>query len=200
MLANTLVIAWAQWKPPPLDHPTGIHLLFIVAYRKAYHVCPTWIWIDWVLPSYLTSSGFLFWYEMVVIVRWLPPSSGSHQFPGTIPYRRAIFWWYIEHTLFRIKHHLILIEIVKDLFEVGKQIHMLFRLRYYVINISFDVSPNPRLQDDVNALLISCSPTFQPECHLGVIEDSKWCDKRYFFFIINGETDLMIARINIQKW
>jgi hypothetical protein len=42
-----------------------------------------------------------------------------------------------------------------------------------IIDISFDVFPNLRLQDDMNALLISCSLVLQPECHLGVIEDPK---------------------------
>jgi hypothetical protein len=31
---------------------------------------------------------------------------------------------------------------------------LLFRLNYYVINVGFDVSPNPSFQDDVYALLI----------------------------------------------
>jgi hypothetical protein len=70
---------------------------------------------------------------------------------------------------------------------------MLFWLHYYVINIGFDVSPDLRLQDDVNALLIGCSPVLQSECHLGVTEDPKWCDEHYFFFIINDEAGLMIA-------
>jgi hypothetical protein len=69
---------------------------------------------------------------------------------------------------------------------------MLFRLYYYVINVSFDVPPNLRLQDNVNALLISCSPILQPECHLGITENPKRCDERCFF-IINGKADLMIA-------
>jgi hypothetical protein len=32
----------------------------------------------------------------------------------------------MEHTFFKIKHHLVLIEIVEGLFEVVKQIPMLF--------------------------------------------------------------------------
>jgi hypothetical protein len=36
-------------------------------------------------------------------------------------------------------------------------------------------------------------PVLQPECHLGITEDHKRCDERYFFFIVNGETDLMIV-------
>jgi hypothetical protein len=33
-------------------------------------------------------------------------------------------------------------EIVEGLFEVVKQIPTLFRLHHYIINVSFDVSPN----------------------------------------------------------
>jgi hypothetical protein len=105
----------------------------------------------------------------------------------------------IRRTHIFYDYHVVLTEIVECLFEVVKQIPMLFQLHCYVINISFDVSPNLRLQDDENALLISCSPILQPECHLGVTEDPKWCDEHCFLFIINGETDLMIARIGIQK-
>jgi hypothetical protein len=68
-------------------------------------------------------------------------------------------------------------EIVECLFEAVKQIPTLFQLHYHVINISFNISPDLRLQDDVNTLLICCSLELQPECHLGVIEDPKWCDK-----------------------
>jgi hypothetical protein len=96
-------------------------------------------------------------------------------------------------------HHLVLTEIVECLFEVIKQIPTLFQLHYYIINISFDVSPNLRLRYDVNALLIGYSPIPQPKCHLRVTEDPKWCDEQCFFVIINGEADLMIARIGIQK-
>jgi hypothetical protein len=76
---------------------------------------------------------------------------------------------------------------------------MLFRLHYHVINIGFDVSPDLILQDDVNALLLSSSPVLEAEGHLGVTEAPKWCDERYFSFIVNGEADLMIARIGIQN-
>jgi hypothetical protein len=53
-------------------------------------------------------------------------------------------------------------EIVEGLFEVVKQIPLLFRLHHYVINVGFDVSPNLRLQDNVNTLLICRSPIFSP--------------------------------------
>jgi hypothetical protein len=43
--------------------------------------------------------------------------------------------------IFRIKYHLVLTEVVEGIFEVVKQIPMLFQLHYYVINISFDISP-----------------------------------------------------------
>jgi hypothetical protein len=39
----------------------------------------------------------------------------------------------------------------------------------------------------------------QPEQHLSIAKDSKWSDKRCFFFIINDEVDLMMAQIDIQK-
>jgi hypothetical protein len=45
----------------------------------------------------------------------------------------------------------------------------------------------------MNALLICSCPVLQPEHHLSIAEDSKWSDKYYFFFIVNGEADLMIA-------
>jgi tRNA A22 N-methylase len=62
--------------------------------------------------------------------------------------------------IFRIKNHLVLMEIVEGLFEVVKQIILLFLLHHYVVNVGFDVSPNLRLQDDVNTLLICGSPIF----------------------------------------
>jgi hypothetical protein len=96
-------------------------------------------------------------------------------------------------------NHIVLTDIVECLFEVVKQIPTLFRLHYYVINISFNISPNLRLQDDVNALLLGRFPILQPECHLGVTEDHKWCDEHCFFFVVSGEVDLMITRIGIQK-
>jgi hypothetical protein len=136
---------------------------------------------------------------VVAIVRWLPPSLGSRRFPGTIPCSRAVLLTIHRTHIFRINHHLILIEIVEGLFEIVKQIHTLFRLHYHVINISFDISPNLRLQNDVNALLICRSLVLQHECHLGVTEDPKWCDERCFFFIINGKANLMIVQIGIQK-
>jgi hypothetical protein len=53
-------------------------------------------------------------------------------------------------------------EIVEGLFEVVKQIPLLFRLHYYVINISFNISLNLWLQEAINALLICGSPIHQP--------------------------------------
>jgi hypothetical protein len=47
-----------------------------------------------------------------------------------------------QKHIFRIKHHLIFTEIIECLFEVIKQILLLFRLHHYVINVGFDVSPN----------------------------------------------------------
>jgi hypothetical protein len=70
--------------------------------------------------------------------------------------------------IFRIKHHLILTEIVECLCEVVKQIPMFFRLQHHVINVGFDISPNLIFQDDVYALLICSSPILLPEGHLGV--------------------------------
>jgi hypothetical protein len=70
---------------------------------------------------------------------------------------------------------------------------VLFLLHYHIINISFDVSPNLGLQDDVNIVLISCSPVLQPKCHFGITEDPKRHDERYFLFIVTGEADLMIS-------
>jgi hypothetical protein len=90
-------------------------------------------------------------------------------------------------------------EVVKSLFEVVKQILMLLRLHYHIINICFDISSNLIFQDDLNDFLICSSPILKAEHHLCVTEDSKWSDGRYFFFIINGDADLMIARIGIQK-
>jgi hypothetical protein len=84
-------------------------------------------------------------------------------------------------------------------FEVVKQILILFQLHYHIINICLDVSFDLSFQDDLNAPLICSSSVLQVECHLGVAEDSKWSDEHCFFFIVNGEADLMIARIGIQK-
>jgi hypothetical protein len=93
--------------------------------------------------------------------------------------------------------HLVLTEIIEGLFEVVKQIPMLFRLHYRITNIIFDISPDLSFQDDLNALLICTSPVLETKCHLCITEDSKWSDKRCFFFVINGKADLMIARIGI---
>jgi hypothetical protein len=79
-----------------------------------------------------------------------------------------------------IKHYHVLMEIVEGLSEVVKQIPTLFRLHYHIINISFDISSNLRLQDDLNALLMCSSPILEVECHLSIAEDSKWSYKRYF--------------------
>jgi hypothetical protein len=97
-----------------------------------------------------------------------------------------------------IEHHLELTQIVESLFEVIKQIPTLFRL-HYIINVRFDVPPNLTLQDCVYTFFICSSPVLKPECHLGVIENIKRRNERCFFFIVNGEADLVIAQINIQK-
>jgi hypothetical protein len=51
----------------------------------------------------------------------------------------------------------------------------------------------------MNAILICSSHVLQAERHLCITKDFKWSDGRYFFFIVNGEADLMITRIGIQK-
>jgi hypothetical protein len=51
-------------------------------------------------------------------------------------------------------------EIVEGLFEVVKQIPLLFLLHHYVVNVGFNISPNLRLQDDVNTLMIHAPPQF----------------------------------------
>jgi hypothetical protein len=71
-------------------------------------------------------------------------------------------------------------KIVKDLFDVVKQIPTLFSLYHYIINISFDVPPNLVFQDDVYALLICTPPVLEPECHLSIVKDFKRCDECYF--------------------
>jgi hypothetical protein len=40
-------------------------------------------------------------------------------------------------------------------------------------------------------------PILEIEHHLCIAEDFKWGDERFFFFIVNGKADLMIARIGI---
>jgi hypothetical protein len=92
-----------------------------------------------------------------------------------------------------VKHHLILMEIVKGLVEVVKQIPLLFQLHNYVVNVSFNISPNLILQDDVNTLLIHGCPIFEPECHLCVTENLERRDERYFLFVVFSKADLMIA-------
>jgi hypothetical protein len=74
---------------------------------------------------------------------------------------------------------------------------MLFQLHHHIINVCLDISSDLSFQDNLNALLICCSLIHKIECHLSIIEDSKWGDERCFFFIVNGEGDLMIARIGI---
>jgi hypothetical protein len=74
---------------------------------------------------------------------------------------------------------------------------MFFQLHYHIINIRLDISSDLSIQDDLNALLIHSSPIL--ERHLCVAKDSKWNDEHYFFFIVNGEADLMIAQIGVQK-
>jgi hypothetical protein len=75
---------------------------------------------------------------------------------------------------------------------VIKQIPTLFQLHYHIINICFNISSDLSFQDDLNALPISSSPVLEAERHLCVIEDSKWSDERYFFFIVNGEANLTL--------
>jgi hypothetical protein len=74
---------------------------------------------------------------------------------------------------------------------------MLFQLHYHVINVCLDISSDLSFQDDLNALLICSSLVLQAKYHLCVALDSKWSDERYFFFVINGETDLIIAPIGV---
>jgi hypothetical protein len=76
---------------------------------------------------------------------------------------------------------------------------MLFRLHHYIINVSFDVPPNLTFQDCVYTFLICSSPILEPERHLGVTENHKRRNERCFFLIVDGEADLVIARISIQK-
>jgi hypothetical protein len=76
-----------------------------------------------------------------------------------------------QTRIFRIKHHLVHTEIVEGLFEVVKQILMLFRLHHYIINVGFDVPPNLIFQDDVHVLLICSSPILLPEGHLGATKN-----------------------------
>jgi hypothetical protein len=60
-----------------------------------------------------------------------------------------------------------------------------------------DISPNLRLQDDLNTFMIFSSLILETERYLCVTEDSKWSDKCYFFLVVNGEANLMIVRIGI---
>jgi hypothetical protein len=90
-------------------------------------------------------------------------------------------------------------QIVKSLFEVIKQIPTFFQLHHYIINISFDVLTDLTFQDYVYTFFICSSPVLEPERHLGVTENPKRRNERCFFFIVNGEADLVIARISIQK-
>jgi hypothetical protein len=73
------------------------------------------------------------------------------------------------------------------------QIPSLFRLHHYIINVSFNVLPDLTFQDYVYTFLICSSPVPKPERHLGVTENPKRRNERYFFFIVNGKADLMIA-------
>jgi hypothetical protein len=99
----------------------------------------------------------------------------------------------MKHALFRVKHHLILTEIVEVLSKVIKQIPLLFRLHHYIINVGFDISPNLGFQDDVNTLLICRSSNFKTKCRLCVAENSERCDERCFIFVVDSKADLMIA-------
>jgi hypothetical protein len=51
----------------------------------------------------------------------------------------------------------------------------------------------------VYTLLICSPPILKPEHHLSIAKDPEWRDECYFFLVVNGDADLMIARINIQK-
>jgi hypothetical protein len=61
------------------------------------------------------------------------------------------------HIFFSIKHHLVLTEIVECLFEVVKQIPILFQLHHHIINVRINTSSDLGFQDDMYALPI-CSP------------------------------------------
>jgi hypothetical protein len=74
---------------------------------------------------------------------------------------------------------------------------MLFQLHYHIINVCLDILSDLSFQVELNAILIYSSTVLEFEHHLCVEEDSKWGDERWFFFIVNGETDLVIARIGI---
>jgi hypothetical protein len=76
---------------------------------------------------------------------------------------------------------------------------MLFQLHHYIINVSFDVPLDLTFQDCVYTFLICSSPVLKPERHLSVTENPKQCNERYFFLVVNGEADLVIAQISIQK-
>jgi hypothetical protein len=67
------------------------------------------------------------------------------------------FLRYTKYIFFRIKHHLVLMEIVECLFEVIEQIPLHFQLHHYIINVGFDVLPNLSFQDNVHTLLV-CAP------------------------------------------
>jgi hypothetical protein len=66
------------------------------------------------------------------------------------------------------------------------------------MNICLDISSDLSFQDDLNALLIHSSPVLKTECHLCITEDYKLSDEHYFFFVVNGKPDLMIAQISVQ--
>jgi hypothetical protein len=61
--------------------------------------------------------------------------------------------------------------------------------RRCVINVSVNVSPKLRLQDDVYTLLVCGSTVLHSECYLSVTENLEQCDERSFFFTVNGEAD-----------
>jgi hypothetical protein len=95
-------------------------------------------------------------------------------------------------------------EIIKGFFEIVKQIPTLFRLHHDIINVGLDVPPNLGLQGGGKNTSEReppppPPPVLEAEGHLCIIEDPKWCDKCYFFFIINSKANLMIAQIGIQK-
>jgi hypothetical protein len=84
---------------------------------------------------------------------------------------------------------------------------MLFRLYHYIIYVSFNIPPNLTFQDYVYTFFICSSPVLEPERHLSVTENSERRDERHFFFIVNGEADLVIAsrhpemtKVHMMSW
>jgi hypothetical protein len=87
----------------------------------------------------------------------------------------------------------------KVLLRLSSSSPTLFRLHYHIINVCLNVPSDLSFQDDLDALLICSSLILETKCHLSITEDSKWSNKRCFFFIVNGEVDLMTVQISMQK-